>query len=156
MLKPAAALAALLLLTAFAGTDRMYFEQQPGRWLVLEDLMLDGAYVQQDESEICLPHWTRRTPEDFIAMAARGASCEITHSARDMGMMAIHYTCTDGPVREGKIRIGGSIDDLSVWAEADYETEDGEVVPAYIDTMFMFDGPCTAEAGETPSDPNTE
>lgn len=51
MLRPAAALAAFLLLTAFGGTDRMYFEQQPGRWLIFEDLMLEGTYVQQDESE---------------------------------------------------------------------------------------------------------
>lgn len=156
MLRPAAALVALLLLTAFAGTDRMYFEQQPGRWLVFENLMLDGVYVEETESEICLTRWTRRTPEDFLAMAARGAACEITHQARDGGSMDVHYTCTEGPVRQGKIRIGGSSDDLSVWAEADYETGDGQVVPAYIDTMFLFQGPCDPLEAESEYDPYTE
>lgn len=156
MLRPAAAFAAFLLLTAFGGTDRMYFEQQPGRWLVFEDLMLEGTYVQQDESEICLTGWTRRTPEDFLAMAARGATCEITRSARDGAMMDINYTCTDGPVREGKIRIGGSIDDLSVWAEADYQLEDGRTVPAYIDTSFAFEGACAASESQEQADPDTE
>lgn len=146
MLRPATALAAFLLLTAFTGTDRMTYELQPGRWLVFETLMLDGEFVEQSESEFCAKNWERRTPADFLAMAARGASCEITSQARDGEMIDLVYACSDGPVREGKIRIGGSIDDLTVWAEADYQTQDGRVVPAYIDTGFLFDGPCqTAE-----------
>ena len=156
MMRSVAALSAILLLTAFGGADRMMFEQQPGRWLVFEDLMLEGEHVQQTESEICLTGWTRRTPEDFVTMAARGADCEITRSARDGAMMEVDYACSDGPVREGRIRIGGSREDLTVMAEADYQTEDGRTVPAYIDTMFAFDGPCAAEDEAEAFDPNTE
>ncbi|MFN7056657.1 hypothetical protein [Hyphomonas sp.] len=147
MLRPAAltaALAAMLSLTAFGGGNRMNFEMQPGRWLVYESLMLDGKYVEEIETEICLTRWTQRTPEQFLAMAARGATCEITSRKRDVGMLDLTYTCTDGPVQEGKIRIGASIDDMSVMAEADYTLDDGSVVPAYIDTMFLHDGPCPA------------
>lgn len=156
MLRRFSALSAILLLTAFGEADRMTFEQQPGRWLVFEDLMLDGEYVQQTESDICLTGWTRRTPEDFVTMAARGADCEITRSARDGAMMDVYYACTDGPVREGRIRIGGSREDLTVMAEADYQTDDGRTVPAYIDTMFAFDGSCAAEDEAEAFDPDAE
>jgi hypothetical protein len=150
----AAALAAFLLLTAFGGGDRMNFEQQPGRWLVYSAVMLDKTYTDEIESETCLSRWTQRTPEDFLAMTARGANCEITGRDRDGGMVNISYACSDGPVSEGKIRIGSSIDDLSVMGEGKYTKEDGSVVLAYIDTMFLFDGPC--DPAESKAAPDTE
>lgn len=160
MLRPAAALtaalAAFLILTAFGGGNRMNFEQQPGRWIVYEALMLDGKNAEETESEICLTGWTQRAPEDFLRMTARGATCEITGRDRDGGMINIRYACTDGPVQEGKIRVGGSMEDLSVMAEARYTMEDGRVVPAYIDTMFLFDGPCHEAETEPEEAPETE
>lgn len=149
----AAALAAILLLTAFVGPSRMDYELQPGRWLVFETLMLESDYVEERESEFCTTGWTRRTPEDYLAHTARGATCEITSRARNNDMLDITYACTDGPVREGKMSVGSSREDLGILAEADYTLEDGNIVPAYIDTMYLFDGPCDAAETEAATDP---